>query len=284
MYIHARKKMRGQIAVSCLRACVPAVLALLGTVTVVPAALCLFYGTGTVLANAGLAWLAGPYMNVLIPAALLAAGTLIFLFAFAFAFYAKAWVYFTLDRNQTRPKSLLKPSQALRYVRCRVGVAARRALWFALYALPAAVLAAVLYLSDSAGWTEGVFAVLCAADAVFALAGLAFFAVASSAYCLTDYLLYLNPLLPPGEAIRSSVDLTRGRLPAIAARRLSRLPWLLAGLLVLPAPFAFVYRRFCAAALCERLYGEDKRKAPSPAVVFYVSRRSRIVEAGGSQC
>ena len=276
--------MRGQIAVSCLRACVPAVLALLGTVTVVPAALCLFYGTGTVLANAGLAWLAGPYMNVLIPAALLAAGTLIFLFAFAFAFYAKAWVYFTLDRNQTRPKSLLKPSQALRYVRCRVGVAARRALWFALYALPAAVLAAVLYLSDSAGWTEGVFAVLCAADAVFALAGLAFFAVASSAYCLTDYLLYLNPLLPPGEAIRSSVDLTRGRLPAIAARRLSRLPWLLAGLLVLPAPFAFVYRRFCAAALCERLYGEDKRKAPSPAVVFYVSRRSRIVEAGGSQC
>ena len=276
--------MRGQIAVSCLRACVPAVLALLGAVTVVPAALCLFYGTGTVLANAGLAWLAGPYMNVLIPAALLAAGTLIFLFAFAFAFYAKAWVYFTLDRNQTRPKSLLKPSQALRYVRCRVGVAARRALWFALYALPAAVLAAVLYLSDSAGWTEGVFAVLCAADAVFALAGLAFFAVASSAYCLTDYLLYLNPLLPPGEAIRSSVDLTRGRLPAIAARRLSRLPWLLAGLLVLPAPFAFVYRRFCAAALCERLYGEDKRKAPSPAVVFYVSRRSRIVEAGGSQC
>ena len=271
--------MRGQIAVSCLRACAPAALALLGAVTVVPAALCLCYGTPTVLANAGLERLSGPYLNVLIPAALLAAGTLIFLFAFAFAFYAKAWVFYTLDRNQTRPKSLLKPSQALRYVRCRIGVAARKAVWFILYALPAAVLAAVLYLSDTAAWTDGVFAVLCAADAVFALAGLAFFAVASSAYYLTDYLLYLNPLLPPKEAIRSSVDLTRGRLPAIAARRLSRLPWLLAEFLILPAPFAFVYRHFGAAALCERLYGEDKRKAPSPAVVFYVSRRSRIVEA-----
>ena len=283
MYIYARKKMRGQIAVSCLRACVPAVLALLGTVTAVPAALCLFYGTPTVLANAGLERLSGPWMNVLIPAALLAAGGMLFLSAFAFAFYARAWVYYTLDRNQTRPGSLLKPSQALRYVRCRIGVAARKAVWLALYALPAAVLAAVLYFSDTAAWTDGIFVVLCAADAVFALAGLAFFAVASSAYYLTDYLLYLNPLLPPREAIRSSADLTRGKLPAIAARRLSRVPWLLAGLLILPAPFSFVYRRFCAAALCERLYGEDKRKAPPPAVVFYVNRASRIREADASQ-
>ena len=279
MYLYARRKMKGQIVMSCLRALLPAALLLLAAVTAVPAALCLCYGTGTVLANAGLERLSGPYGNVLIPAALLATAAVIAVFACAFSFYAKACVYYALDRNQTRPKSLLKPSQALRYVRCRVGVAARKVMWLALYAAPAAVLTAVLYFSDTAAWTGGVFVVLCAADAVFAVAGLAFFAAASSAYYLTDYLLYLNPLLPPGEAIRSSVGLTRGRLPAVAAGRLSRLPWLLAELLVLPAPFAFVYRRFCAAALCERLYGEDKRKAPSPAVVFYVSRRSRIVEA-----
>ena len=65
----------------------------------------------------------------------------------------------------------------------------------------------------------------------------------------------------------------------MTARKLSLLPWALTELLVLPLPFAAVYRRFCAAALCEILFGEDKRRAPSPAVVFYVNRRSKIVEA-----
>jgi hypothetical protein len=86
--------------------------------------------------------------------------------------------------------------------------------------------------------------------------------------------------MPPKEAVVSSVRLTEGRLPAITARRLSLLPWALSELLVLPLPFAAVYRRFCAAALCERLFGEDKRRVPSPAVVFYISRRSKISEAG----
>ena len=280
MNVYARQKMKGQIVRSCLRACVPAALALLGCVMAVPAALCFSRGTGAVLAQAGLGWLAGPYTNMLIPAALLLGGAVKGLSACAFAFYARAWIYFALDRNQTRPKSLLKPSQALRYCRCRCGVAARKALWLALYLLPAAALFAVLYRGRTAVWMTGaVYAVLCGADAVFLLAGLGSFAVASSAYCMADYLLYLNPLLPPAEAVRSSVALTRGRLPAVTVRRLSRLPWALAELLILPAPFAFVYRRFCAAVLCERLYGEDKRRAPAPAVVFYINRRSKIVEA-----
>lgn len=272
--------MKGRVVGSFLRACVPALLAPLGFVTVAPAVLCVCCGTGAVLEQAGLEKLAGPYTNALIPAMLLCSGALIWLFAFAFAFYAKAWVYYALDHNQTRPKSLLKPSQALRYLRCRALAAAHRAMWLVLYLLPAAVLFAVLHYGRTAAWmTDGIFIVLCAAETVFLLAGLGFFAVASSSYCMADYLLYLNPLLPPAEAVRSSVALTKGKLPAVAARRLTQLPWALAELLILPAPFAFVYRRFCAAVLCERLYGEDKRRAPAPAVVFYINRASRIREA-----
>ena len=121
---------------------------------------------------------------------------------------------------------------------------------------------------------------LITAAASLLAAGLGFFAVSSSRYYMATYLLYLNPLMPPKEAIRSSVRLTGGRLLAVTARRLSLAPWGLTELLVLPLPFAAVYRRFCAVALCERLFGEDKRRAPSPAVVFYVNSRSKIREAG----
>ena len=279
MSLLARRKMRGRVAGCFWRLLLPAAVFCLGAVVTVPAVLCFAYGTDAVLVYAGLPWLTGRF-SLLVPLALLAAGATLLLFGFAFSFYAKAWVYYAMDKNQTRPGSLLRPSQALRYLRCRAGIAARRALWLALYLLPAAALfAALRYWQGDPRLKEAVFAVLAVTDALFALAGAGFYAVASSRYCMAEYLLYLNPLLPPKEALASSVKLTQGRLLAIAARRLSLLPWALAELLVLPLPFAAVYRRFCAAALCERLFGEDKRKAPSPAVVFYVNRRSKIVES-----
>ena len=274
--------MRGRVIKSFLRLLLPVVIACFGAVMIVPAVLCLVYGTDPVLESAGLPWLKGRYAGLFIPAALLAAGTVLFLFAAAFSFYAKAWIYYSMDRNQTRPKSLLRPSQALRFLRCRVGTACRRAGWLGLYLLPAGALFAALRLCADNAWLTGtVFTVLCAVDALFAAVGFVFFAAASSRYYMVDYLLYLNPLMPPKEAVASSVKLTEGKLAAIAARRLSLLPWALSELLVLPLPFAAVYRRFCAAALCEILFGEDKRRARAPAVVFYISRRSKISEAGG---
>ena len=276
----ARKKMRGRVTKSFLRLLLPVVIACFGAVMVAPAVLCLVYGTDTVLANAGLAWMAGPWTAVLLPAALLACGTVLFLFAAAFSFYAKAWVFYAMDRNQTRPGSLLRPSQALRFLRCRAGTLCRKTGWLILYLLPAGGLYAALRLfADSPVLTGAVGAVLVGADALLALTGAVFFAAESSRYYMTDYLLYLNPLMPPREAVASSVKLTGGKLAAIAFRRLSLLPWALAELLVLPLPFAAVYRRFCAAALCEILFGEDKRRAKAPTVVFYVDRRSRFREA-----
>ena len=280
MKLYARKKMKGNAALCFLRELLPAVTALLGLVVLLPAALCLFYGTEAVLTGAGLAAWVNPWTGAALPPLLTAVGTALLLFAFAFGFYARAWVFYLMDKNQTRPKSLLRPSQALRYCRCRLSTAARKVFWLALYLLPAALVWAFRRLTEGAAWmTEGVPQTLAAAAVVLAGAGLAFFAVASSRYYLADYLLYLNPLLPPGEAVASSRRLTQGKLLAVTAERLSLLPWALACLLVLPLPFALVYRRFCAAALCERLYGEDKRKTPRPAVVFYVNKRSKITEA-----
>lgn len=283
MSLLARRKMRGRVIKCFLRILLPAAVGCLAAVMTVPAILCLVYGTNTVLAYAGLSWLTGRYAGIVIPAALLTAGAALLLAAAALSFYAKAWVYFAMDKNQTRPKSLLRPSQALRYLRCRAGTVCRKAAWLGLYLLPSgALFAALRYWADSAWLTGTVYGVLAAADVLFLLVGAAFSAVSSSQYCMAEYLLYLNPLMPPREAVASSVKLTQGRLLAITARRLSLLPWALSELLVLPLPFAAVYRRFCAAALCEQLYGEDKRRAPSPAVVFYVNRRSKIVEAGNS--
>ncbi|MBQ6066488.1 MAG: hypothetical protein IJK89_06665 [Clostridia bacterium] len=283
MFLCARRKMKGKIAVSCLRALLPGVVLLLGGAVAVPAFLCFVYGTDTVLAYSGLERLSGRYAAVVIPVLLLLAGTVIVVFALALAFYAKACIYYSLDRNQTRPKSLLRPSQALRYCRCRAGVTIRGTLWLLAYAAPAAALFFALRYGTAPWLTSAVRAVLWAADAVFAAVGLGFFAATSSRYYLADYLLYLNPLMPPEEAIRSSVRLTQGKLLAVTVRRLSLLPWALTELLILPLPFAAVYRRFCAAVLCERLFGEDKRRVPRPAVVFYVNRRSRFREADASQ-
>ena len=275
--------MRGRVTKSFLRLALPPAVFCLGVVVLVPAALCLVYGTDAVLEYAELSWLKGRFAGLVIPAALLAAGTVLLLFSAAFAFYARAWIYYAMDKNQTRPRSLLRPSQAFRYVCCRAGTAGRRAVWLFLYLLPAGALFAALRYGAQGRLPEAVFAVLAATDVFFALAGVSFYAVTSSRYVMAEYLLYLNPLMPPKEAIASSVKLTQGKLLAVTARRASLLPWALAELLVLPLPFAAVYRRFCAAALCEILFGEDKRRAPSPAVVFYVNRRSRIREAGASQ-
>ena len=283
MTVLARKKMRGCIWKNFGRMALPAVLFCLAVTVAVPAALCLVYGTGAVLAYAGLPGLTGRLSGVAIPTALLAATGVLLLFTAAFAFYAKAWIYFAMDKNQTRPKSLLRPSQAWRYLRCRAGTLCRKAAWGVCYLLPGAGLFFALRYFAGRPWLTGaVCGVLVSADALFFLVGAAFAAVASSRYYLAEYLLYLNPLMPPREAVASSVKLTKDRLLAVTARRLSLLPWALTELLVLPLPFAAVYRRFCAAALCEILFGEDKRRAPAPAAVFYVNRRSKIVEAESS--
>ena len=276
----ARRKMRGRVIKSFLRMLLPGAIFCLAAVMLIPAVLCLVYGTDKVLRDAGLPWLTGRYAGLIIPAVLLAAGAALLLAAAALSFYAKAWIYHTMDKNQTRPRSLLRLSQALRFLRCRAGTLLRKAAWLALYLLPAAALyAALRFFAESPWLTGAVSIVLVSADALFIAVGAVFFAVSSSRYYMAEYLLYLNPLMPPAEAVASSVQLTEGKLLAIAARRLSLLPWALAELLVLPLPFAAVYRRFCAAALCEILFGEDKRRAPSPAVVFYVNRASRIKEA-----
>ena len=280
MFLIARRKMKGRL-LRCFarRLCAPLAV-FLGLVLLLPAVLCFAYGTPAVLAYAEVGPLPWGWMNGALPFVLLAAGTAALLFAVAFSFYERAWVFYSFDKNQTRPKSLLRPSQAWRYLRCLAGVAARKAGWLLLYLLPAAApLALLRYGAGSLWMTAAVRFVLTAALSLLLAAGLAFYAVASSRYYMAVYLLYLNPLMPPGEAISSSVRLTEGRLFAVAARRLSLLPWALSELLVLPLPFAAVYRRFCAAALCERLFGEDKRRVPSPAVVFYISRKSKISEA-----
>ena len=77
MFLYARRKMKGMIAVSCLRALLPGAALLLGGAVAVPALLCFAYGTDTVLAYSGLERLSGRYADVIIPVLLLLAGAVI---------------------------------------------------------------------------------------------------------------------------------------------------------------------------------------------------------------
>ena len=100
----------------------------------------------------------------------------------------------------------------------------------------------------------------------------------SGRYCLTRYLMYLNPLLPVREAIRNSVLLTRGKRGLAAACRLSMLPWHFLCLFSFTRPFAFAYTRLTHAVLCETVYAEDKTKAGRPAAVFLINQATRMEE------
>ena len=116
---------------------------------------------------------------------------------------------------------------------------------------------------------------VCAAEA--ALTAAAAFLLRGR-YLAAPYLLYLYPLLRPGAAVRAAARFSDGRLLLTARVRLLRLRWLAASLLLLPLPFALRRRGLTLAALCETLYGENKRRTQAPAVVFYIDGQSRFAE------
>lgn len=214
----------------------------------------------------------------------LSGGALCFVLSVLFSFYAKSKIYYSLDRTQTRPKRVLTVRYAAKAVCCRILTGVRKLLWALLFFAPFALSVYIApAVSEKGKGFGGVEPVAAAAQGVLFLCGILFYSVTSARYCLSDYVLYLNPLIPAREAVVSSARLTEGKLLYIAVQRLSMLPWLLSELLLVPLPFAAVYRRYFGAVLCERIYGEDKRvrRMKEPAVTFYIGKQSRFAEPEG---
>lgn len=278
MRIYARKLMKGQTAGVFFRSLLPPFFALLGIAALTGGALCFVEGSGAYFGGAAKSILTRfPMASILLPWLLCLTGLVDLTLSFLLSFYGKAVVFFAADRNQTRPKSVLRMRCAVRYMYSRLYTGSRKLLWLLFFLSPSALL--LRYVLTRGAERETLLPALSAACFFLFAAGLVFYTVGTARYYLTDYILYLNPLIPPREAVISSVRLTEGRLLYITRRKLSLLPWYLACVFLLPVPFVTVYAKFCRAALAERLFGEDKRVVGQPAVTFFIDGNSRFEPA-----
>lgn len=218
-----------------------------------------------------------PWARAALPWTLLGCGGLFLLWFFALKFTLRAFFYYRTDRNQSRPQSFISLKSGLRALGCEAAVFIRRAGWLALLEAPgAATLTGLWLLLKNAGLSPALLWAGLGLGLGQLAAGAAGAYILRQRYFLAPYLMYLNPLLSPKEAVRSGVLLTKGRLLFCAACRFSALPWRALALLGAARPFAFSYVRLIDAVLSETLFAEDKRKINAPAAVFYVDKTSRF--------
>ena len=252
------------------------------TLSLLTAALCAAYGPEKVFEG----WtLFGSPVRPPRAAALLflLAGMLFALFYHALHFTKTAAFYYRTDRNQPRPRCFISLRWGARALYCSALIAARNVGWLLLLCLPGSATAAALGLMLLKGIPARLFyaGALLSAAQIFAGAAGAF--LLSRRYALTRYLMYLNPLLPVREAIRSSALLTRGRLTRAALGELSFLPWRALCLFGPARPFAAAYAGLLSACLCEALYAEDKTRVKTPAVVFLIGKKTKMRLAEGTR-
>lgn len=260
-------------------------LTLLPLAALIGAAICFFtavmafaYGADTVFATYPFAGLlqAHDSLRRLTPWLFLAAGGVFTLLFSAARFTMLSFFYYRTDHNQTRPARFLSLKMAMRALHCTALLALRKSGWALLLFSPALLTAAALFLLlRYRGLPPALLWAGLGLAAGQALAGAGGYFVLSGRYCVTRYLMYLNPLLPAREAVNSAVLLTRGKRPWIALCRLSMLPWRALCLFSVTRPFAFAYTRLTHAVLCETLYAEDKTKFGRPAAVFFVGDKKR---------
>ena len=256
--------------------------ALLGAgVSILLAVLCGVYGARTVFAG----WFFVPFLETHPAAATAApllfgiAAAVFLLFFSACRFALQAVFFYRTAPDLFRPHCFLSFPRGARTLYCDLMLILLKCGVFLLLAAPGGVTAGVILLQlRGQGLPPPLFytgagialaQLLCAAAAAFVLNG---------RYYLTKYLLYLNPLLPARDAIRSSVLLMRGRLKETARCRLGALPWILLRLFWPARPFAFAYTGMLRAVLCETLYAEDKTKRRTPSVRFIIDQRSVFYE------
>ncbi len=255
--------------------------ALIGcAVSLLTGTLCAAYGTGAVFAGS-------PAEGIFRSAAAAKAtpwlcfiASLLFLIWFrALRFTLRAVYYHQADANQLPPRSFISLKTGLRTLYCDLQLGLRKSGWFALFLLPAGITALLLWLILR---RRGLPAPLLFAGA--ALAGLQLLCGAATAffvnrrYCLTRYLMYLNPMIRVRDAITSGVLLTRGRRGLAAACRLSALPWQALRFFAPARPFGNAYAALLDTVLCETIFAEDKTKIKAPAVTFFIGKKTKITE------
>ncbi len=192
-------------------------------------------------------------------------------------FTLRARFYYTADKNQARPGGFLSFSSGVRYINYRVRETVKKAGVFLKFTAPfwAECFVVAVWLKIYGARKITVF--LCfLLLLVSLLASLVCTYVRCRCWDEGVYLMYLNPRLPPKEALSSAEEKTAGKLIALAVCRLSTLPKRLACLLLLPLPVLLPRVGVFSALVCEKIYGEDKRKVKQPAVTFYINKKTKM--------
>lgn len=199
--------------------------------------------------------------------------------AASLAFTLEAEFCFAADKDIARPGSFLSFASGVRYLRCRLRMGAKKAALLARFSAPFILqsLVFMLWLKIYGAEKTAVFVCL-AALGVSLLACLACWYVRCRCCDEAAYLMVLNPRLPPRDAVASSEEKTAGKLLFLAVCRLCTLPKRLACFLLLPLPGALPRAGVFQALVCERIYGENKRRVKQPAVTFYINKKTRMEE------
>ena len=183
------------------------------------------------------------------------------------------------DKNQPRAGSFISLKTGVRTLCCDLRLALLKTGWLALFSAPACTTGIVVFLLlRYRGLPAPLFTAGVALCALQGLAGIAAAYVVNRRYCVTRYLMYLNPLLRPKDAVSSGVLLTRGKRRLAALCGISALPWKILGLFPPARPFCRAYVSLLNTVLCETVYAEDKTKAHAPAVTFFIGKRSEFYE------
>ncbi len=222
------------------------------------AALCFAYGSPAVFGDTPL--LRNAWLHAVLPWALLLLGSVLAVFCFSLRFACRALYFYRTDETQRRPESFIGVKSGLRALGCAVYALPRRLGWAALTLSPGCVtLYALPAFLKTTGLPRGLFVSGLALAAVQLTAGALAAFVLWQRYLTAAYLLYLNPLLPAREAVRSAALLSRGRLLYAAVSRVKMLPWRVLTVFGAARPFARAYVGLQEALLCRQLYSQTKK-------------------------
>ncbi|MBQ7638765.1 MAG: DUF975 family protein [Clostridia bacterium] len=209
----------------------------------------------------------------------LLSAVLFLLFFSSLRFAGKAWFYYITDRNQSRPKSFISLKTGAKMLYCGVLTRIKELAFFALLCAPGLVSAMLVFIfMNGKGIPETALYFGAAATAAQLFSGAVGAFIVSGRYYMTEYLLYLNPLMGVKDAVRSSSGFMRGKLFSTALFRLGMLPRLITEFFPFSFPFAHSYVSLLHAVMREKIFAEDKTKVKSPAVTFYIDKKSRIFE------
>lgn len=241
--------------------------------------MCAAYGAENAfgLPTAFFDFFSGAALNASVSVLLVAAAIFFAVCAASLCFALKTEYYYAADKNQSRPAGFVSFGSGVRYLSYKAVVFVKKSKLFARFMLPffiglliAAVVLKVwgmdrltLYISLAALVFLFVYGCFC-------------FYVWCRQYDEGIYLMYLNRMLSARDAALSSEEKTAGRLLQLAAYRVSLLPRKLGCLMLLPLPFFMTFAGVFSGLVCEKLYGENKRRVKIPAVTFYINKKSRF--------